>query len=230
MSILDLVSLYLDRASLLAYPVVFLAGLLTSFTPCIYPLIPIVVGTIGASAPNSRRRALFFSLLYVFGMATTFTLLGGVASICGMIFGEIQSHPFSYLVIGYIIVVFGLSALELIPLPVLKTQRFSLSLLGPFGMGLFSGFITAPCTTPVLGLLLLYVGTRQNILFGTTLLFTFALGFGVLLILAGGFTGSLLPKGGPWMVRIRHGFGYFMIGFGEYLLVKSAHMWGSRGG
>jgi thiol:disulfide interchange protein DsbD len=226
----DTLSAYLKETQLLAYPVVLLAGLLASFTPCIYPLIPIVVGVIGAQSPSSRRRGLLLSALYVLGMATTFTILGGLASLSGMVFGQIQTNPISHLVVGCLIILFGFSTLDLLHLPLPANRGMAPQFLGPFGMGLLSGFVATPCITPILGTILLYVATKENPIFGMSLLFTFAIGLGTLLVLVGTFTTIALPRGGRWMVGIKHGFGYLMIGFGEYLLVRSAYLWAERGG
>jgi len=83
-----------------------------------------------------------------------------------------------------------------------------------------SGLILGPCTAPVLGVILSYVATKQNLAFGMSLLFVFALGLGTMLIILGAFTGLLknLPKAGPWMVWIQKAFGAVFIIMGEYFL------------
>ena len=87
--------------------------------------------------------------------------------------------------------------------------------------------MAAPCTAAVMGVLLIYVATQQNLVFGATLLFTFSMGMGVLLVLIGTFTGILaaLPKSGAWMERIQKGFGYFMLGLGQYFLIQAGKLW-----
>jgi len=99
--------------------------------------------------------------------------------------------------------------------------------LGAFILGISSGFVAAPCTVPILGVLLTYVATSQSVLTGISLLFTYALGMGALLILAGTFAGFLahMPKPERWMMVIQRLFGWFMIGLGEYFLIKAGLLW-----
>jgi cytochrome c-type biogenesis protein len=212
---------------------VLLGGVITSFTPCLYPVIPIIVGYIGGQETHSKFSGFILSSMYVLGMALTYSALGAVAALTGQFFGQIQNNPMVHLMVANVIIFFGLSMLGLfsIPLPPFlkrsgsfKTRR---GLGGAFGLGLTSGFITAPCTVAILGALLTYIATKQNILFGISLLFTYALGMGCLLILVGTFTGlvTALPKSGRWMKRIQDFFGLFLIAFGEYLIFKAGRLW-----
>jgi thiol:disulfide interchange protein DsbD len=99
-------------------------------------------------------------------------------------------------------------------------------------MGVAAGFVAAPCTAPVLGLLLAYVGQTRNVVWGGTLLFVFALGLGLLLMLLGIFSGLLasLPKAGVWMDRIKKGFGVAMILIGGWFLWQAIDLWRHTGG
>jgi thiol:disulfide interchange protein DsbD len=96
-------------------------------------------------------------------------------------------------------------------------------LIGSLLLGIASGIIMSPCSAPVLAVLLSFVATKQNIVFGMSLLFVYAIGMGALLIILGTFTGLLtsLPKSGPWMVRIQKTFGIIFIGIGEYFLITT---------
>lgn len=230
--LLQLLNEALKGNILLAYPVVFAGGILSSLTPCVYPTVPIIVGYVGGQRFTSRRAGFFFSCVYVFGLAITYAALGAVSALTGRIFGAIQSNPWTYIVVGNIILMFGLAMLEVftIPLPGLglsESARESGGVLGALGLGMTSGFITAPCLVPILGVLLAFVATKQNLLIGVTLLFTYAVGMGVLLILAGTFTGFLthLPSSGRWMVIIQRLFGWLMIGLGEFYLIKAGMLW-----
>ncbi|MGA1865387.1 MAG: cytochrome c biogenesis protein CcdA [bacterium] len=223
---------YLEGTILLAYPVVFFGGLLTSFTPCVYPMIPIIVGYVGGQSVTTKKTGFFLSIVYVSGISVTYSLLGAISALTGRIFGEIQSSPWTYVVVGNIILLFGLAMLEVFTIPLPSFGRFGEGpnrggILGAFGLGLASGFIAAPCTVPILGVLLTYVATRQSIIIGISLLFTYALGMGTLLILCGTFAGLLahLPKSGHWMVLIQRIFGWFMIGLGEFFLIKAGQLW-----
>ena len=220
----------LHEMPLLAYPVSFIAGLLASLTPCIYPVIPIVAGYIGGEAKGSRRRGFSLSVFYVIGMAIVYSALGAFAALSGRIFGEVQSSPVAYIIVANAIIFFGLSMLGAVVLPIpsfLKNQSGKgRKTSGAIGMGIASGLITAPCTAPVAGTLLTYVASRQNVLFGVSLLFTFAAGMGILLILVGTSAGLLtsLPKSGAWMEKIKKGLGIFMILLGEYFLIRAGKL------
>jgi len=208
-------------------------GLLTSLTPCFYPLIPLLVAYVGGRGESSKVRGFALSSFFVLGLSVTYSALGAIASLTGMMFGQIQSSPWTYLVVGNIILLLGLSMLGLYEfrLPQFlqgkKSGQGKKGFFGAFLLGLSSGFIAAPCTTPVLGGILTYVASRQNVLFGTTLLFVFSLGMGTLLIVLGTFTGFLtsLPKSGKWMVVIKKGLGWLMLAMAEYFLIQAGRFW-----
>jgi len=208
----------------LDYLIVFLGGILVSFTPCVYPLIPISVAYIGAGSSGSKKRGLFLSLAYVTGIAITYSLLGIAAVATGAFFGKASSNPVTFLAVGIIIILFGLSMLDLFvlalpqfirPAPLKKKNYFS-----TFVLGLTSGLIVSPCLTPVLGAILAYLSTRKNIIYGATLLFSFAYGMGLVLILAGTFSSFLLslPKSAKWMSRIKKIFAFALILIGLYFI------------
>ena len=220
----------LQGMPILAYPISFVAGFLVSLTPCVYPVIPIIAGYIGGEAKGSRQRSFTLSVFYVIGIAITYSALGAFAALSGRIFGEVQSSPVAHIIVANIIILFGLSMLGVFILPIPSFSKGSGGKsggkFGAIGMGLASGFITAPCTAPVTGAILAYVATRQNVYFGISVLFTFALGMGVLLVLVGTFVGLLtsLPKSGVWMQRVEKGFGFFMILIGEYFLIRAGRL------
>lgn len=210
------------------YLVVFLGGVFLSFTPCVYPLIPISASFIGARSSGSRLKGFVLSLFYVIGVAVSYALLGLVASLTGKIFGSVSSHPLSSILVGGIVIFFGLSMLDIFTfsLPILKLARLpqtqDKNYLSSFILGLSSGFIVSPCITPVLGSILLYLTTKKNIWYGTTLLFVFALGMGILLIVIGTFSGIVanLPKSGKWMVYFKKICALVLIGLGIYLVTQ----------
>lgn len=224
---------YLETGSLLAFISVFGAGILTSFTPCIYPMIPITIGVIGGTGKTSRLQAFTLSLVYVTGMALTYAALGVAASLTGRIFGRISANPWVLLAIANMIILFGLSMLDVFTLPLprfmtgMKAGGGRGGVIGAFGIGLASGLVAAPCTAPVMGVLLAFVATRQNIFFGGALLFTFAMGMNMLLLAIGTFAGLMtaLPRSGMWMVRIKKAMGILMIGVGEYFLIEAGKYW-----
>ncbi len=234
-NLLHNVSFYLAKASFLAFPLAYLGGVIVSFTPCVYPVVPLTVAFIGAHSSGSRLKGLKLSLFYVAGMAVTYTLLGAIAALSGQLFGQVQSSPWTYLLLANVFILMGLSILGAFPLPfrtpafIAKLQRRERTngILGSFVVGLLSGLVVGPCTAPVLAVLLSFVATRQNAIFGMGLLFVFSLGLGTLLILLGTFAGLLtsLPKSGPWLARINRFSGWSLLAIGEYLLINAGMLW-----
>ena len=211
----------------LAFVAVFLAGVAVSFTPCVYPVIPLTLGFIGARSAGGKWKGFLLSLIYVLGMATTYAILGAFASLSGKLFGQIGSSPVSYFIIANVCLILGLSMLDVFQIPQISLANSRLpqkkgGYFGAYAVGLFSGLIVGPCTAPVLAVILVYVGTKQNFLYGLSLLFTFGYGVGFLLILLGTFTGLLasIPKSGVWLERVKRLFGWFLILAAEYFLIK----------
>ncbi|MDD5711859.1 MAG: cytochrome c biogenesis protein CcdA [Smithellaceae bacterium] len=233
--LLGSLQLHLQNVSLWTYALAYLGGILVSFTPCVYPVAPITIAYIGARSQGGKMRGFLLSLSYVAGMAVTYTALGGIAALSGSLFGQIQSSPWTYFVVANIFILMGLALLDVLALPA-YTPRFVARLQpagrpggagGSFIVGVTSGLIMGPCTTPILAVLLSYVAGRQNTFFGMSLLFIFSLGMGTLLILLGTFAGMLanLPRSGAWMVRISHLAGWILLAMGEYLLIKAGMLW-----
>lgn len=204
--------------------IAFFGGVLVSFTPCVYPLIPISAGYIGVRSIGSKGKGFALSLIYVTGVAVTYSLLGVIASLTGTFFGALSTNPVSYIIVGAVIIIFGLSMLDIftinipgaVKLPALKKGNY----FSTFFLGLASGFIVSPCLTPVLGSILFYLTTKKNILYGATLLLSFAYGMGLLLIIIGTFSSELinLPKAGKWALIIKRAFSAALIAFGLYFI------------
>lgn len=204
----------------------FAGGILVSFTPCVYPLIPVSAGYIGAGASGSRFRGLSLSAVYVTGIAVTYSLLGLLASLTGTFFGSISANPITRIVVGVIIILFALSMLDLfaIRLPGIKAPGLKKgNYLSTFLLGLASGLIVSPCLTPVLGSILLYLATKKNVAYGMFLLMCFAYGMGLVLILVGTFSSILvnLPKAGRWLNYIKRFFAVLLIITGLYFIVNA---------
>jgi thiol:disulfide interchange protein DsbD len=221
---------YLQAGSPLTYAVAFLGGILVSFTPCVYPILPVTVGYIGSRGGGSRRRAFLLSAAYAVGMALTYAALGMAAGLSGSVFGEAMAHPLPYLVLGNVCILLALSMFDVFRLPtpaiLARTGRPGSAprgMGGAFVVGMLSGLVVGPCTAPVLGGLLLYVGASGHPVFGATLLFTFALGMGVPVVALGTFAGLLanLPKAGGWTVKVQRAFGILLLLAGEYLLLEA---------
>jgi len=225
---------YLNTSIFYAFLASFAGGLLTSFTPCVYPLIPITSSFVTAQNidKGSRSKAFLLSLFYVIGVSLVYAFLGVFAAMTGQFFGELSTHPVSQLIVGNIMILLGLSMLDVFFLQApaflrnsenRKVRGFGGALL----VGMVSGLVVAPCTAPPLGVLLAFVATTKSAVLGGSLLFVFAFGMGALLLLVGTFSGFLgvLPKSGAWMVKIKKAIGFSMILVGEYFIFKAGELW-----
>lgn len=194
----------------------FGAGLLTSLTPCVYPMIAITVSVFGASQAKSKLHGAGLSTMYVLGMCALFTPLGLIVGLGGGVLGEGLSNPW---VVGVLCLIFlamaasMFGAFELALPPSLQNRLAQMGGLGPKGafvLGLVGGLIAAPCTGPVLTVLLAWIGTTQNALLGGGALFLYAVGLGLPTWLVGTFAINL-PKSGPWLDSIKSFFGIVMV-------------------
>jgi thiol:disulfide interchange protein DsbD len=196
--------------------VVFLGGLLTALTPCVYPLIPITVGIFGARRDAGRAKSVLLTSTYVLGMAMVFSALGLIAARSGQAFGSILGDWRFALAVSLILLALAASmfgAFEL-ALPSGLAQRLGsvggAGLTGAFLMGSVSGFIAAPCTGPVLAGLLAFVAKSQSPALGAALLFLYALGVGFPFMLIGAFA-LRLPRGGAWMEWVKSVLGIALL-------------------
>ncbi len=225
---------YVTAAPAVAYLIAFAVGFMTSLTPCVYPMIPITAAYIGGSSyKGAWGRSLLLSLCYVLGVSSMYSVLGAVAALTGIIFGTFASSPYINLILAIIFILLGLSMLDVFAIPTPKfmqgaaAQRKRGGFLGAYLIGLATGFIATPCTTPVVLAILTIVAKKQNVLYGTTLLFVFSLGMSVLLVAVGTFAGSMavLPKSGEWMVKVKKFFGILMMVCAVYFIVQAVKMW-----
>lgn len=220
---------FLKASIAMSFVASFLGGVLAGLTPCVYPLIPITASVIGGrNLGGSKLKGLVLSLIYVTGVAVTYAALGMIAALTGRFFGEISTNPWAYIVVANIIIILGLAMLDVftIPMFVPKSSSERGGVLSVFVMGVASGFVAGPCTAPVLGVLLTYVATTQDVALGAGLLFVFAYGMSFLLIAVGTFSGVMasLPQSGEWMVKVKKGLGFVMILLGEYFLIKAGEL------
>ncbi len=207
---------------------VFFAGVLVSFTPCVYPLIPVTLSYIGVKGSSSKLRGFFLSLLYAGGLAVTFSILGTIAALSGKVFGTFTQSPYFYLLVGNIYILLALSLLGVFIFPPVRVFNLSNLKIGKSGLGIFllgitSGLVIGPCTTPMLGAILSLIAKERNVVLGILLLATFAFGMSSLLILAGTFSSFLyhLPKAGIWNNLIKKISAIILIVAGEYFLLKA---------
>jgi len=203
------------------------AGVLVSFTPCVYPLLPITVATIaGANTQKTRVGGFLLSLVYTLGLAITYSILAIIAGLTGRVFGVIQSSPWVAVAIANFFLLFALIMLDVVPFPTFGLGGKKGKNKGVFSvllMGIASGFIVGPCTAPVLGAMLLQIAAKKDLLAGGALILVFAFGMSTLLLLAGMFSGFLasLPKSGPWLGRIKKLIGLAFIVAAEVYLIKA---------
>lgn len=196
----------------------FIAGVLTSLTPCIFPLIPITLAILGGGeVRRSRKRSFFLSLFYVLGIAITYSTLGLLAASTGSLFGAFLGHPAMIFFLSILFFVLGLGMLGVFQIEApafLKDRLLKLNTgggyLGAFFSGLIAGVIASPCVGPVLAAILTYVAQTKNIYLGFGMLFVFAMGLGQLFLLLGTFgqIKSHLPKSGPWLNTVKWFFAF----------------------
>lgn len=214
-----------QQFSLLTLAMVFAAGLLTSLTPCIYPMLPITVSVVGSQA-KGRRQGLIFSLLYVLGLALVYAALGMLAAITGQLFGSVASHPLTLLLVAVFCLLMAAWIVGWLQLPSAMLSTHFQSKYAPinvFVAGCLSGLVMAPCTSPVLGMLLMYVAGAGDPVWAATLMFVFAFGMSLLLLLAGTFSGVLaaLPRSGRWMNATKWLMAALMLAAAIYLIASA---------
>lgn len=222
----------LQGQSLLAYPMVFGAGLITSLTPCVYPLIPVTVSILGAKKAESRGKAFLLALSYVLGIAVTYAALGAFAALTGALFGEVASNPWVNIAMAIVLAALSLNMLEVFHfrLPGLagaSAGQRKTGFVSNFVLGLVFGLVASPCTAPVLGAILLWVGQTGSVVRGSSLLFVFALGMGAFLLAVGTFSSlaTTLPKSGDWMVRVKIAMGTLLLAMAGWFCFQAGQLW-----
>jgi thiol:disulfide interchange protein DsbD len=232
------ISTLLSSNPALALPAVFVGGVLTSLTPCIYPMIPITVSIVGGQTAagvggegttRARWRTVALTLSYVVGLALVYALLGLVAGLTGTLFGSISTNPWLYFAMANLLILFALAMLDVLPVrvPQAVLRRASEAgskggIAGSFAMGAASGLVAAPCGAPVMAAVLTWVSLTKSAFLGFVYLFVFSLGMTSLLVAVGLSAGLLtrLPRAGVWMIWIKRVFALLMLAVAEYYLIK----------
>ncbi len=217
--------------TLLVFLIAFLGGILDSMTPCVYPVIPVVISYMGAKSGKKKSAGFVLSLFFVIGLAVTYSIVGLLASFLGGIFGvgDIAANPYVRVVIASIFTILALSMFGVWDMNLISSEqqtklmqkgKESKGIIGAVIIGMVSGVVAAPCVGPVLAVLLIHVATAGDILYGWFLFIAFALGLGLLFIIIGTFSGAInaLPHAGSWMVKIKKFFGVVMIGAALYFV------------
>jgi thiol:disulfide interchange protein DsbD len=227
------ISTQLSASPLTALPILFIAGVLTSLAPCIYPMIPITAAIVGGSAvgeaPRARAQTVLLTFAYVLGLSLAYASVGLFAGLTGTLFGSVSTNPWVYFAMANLLIVAALAMLEVIPVRVpawLLTRAATAgkggSLYGVFVMGAASGLVAAPCSAPVMAAVLTWVTATKSGVLGFLYLFVFSLGMCTLLVMVGLFSGTVarLPRAGTWMVWIKRIFALIMLAVAEYYLVQ----------
>jgi len=214
----------LNEGGLLILILVFLGGLMTSLSPCILSMLPVMLGYIGGLEKPTKAKGFITSVSFVLGLAVTFAILGIAASLLGKAFGQIGS-AWLY-IIGFFAILMGLQLMGVvnINLPGLKAMPEKKGgILGSFGVGLLFGLVASPCATPVLAVLMTYVAGQGILWYGALLLFIYGLGHGLPLIIAGTFTAVLksLPRLQKWGHYITYLSGSLLIVLGLYFFART---------
>ena len=227
------ISTQLSSSPLTALPILFIAGVLTSLAPCIYPMIPITAAIVGGSAvggaPRARSRTVLLTFAYVLGLSLAYASVGLFAGLTGTLFGSVSTNPWLYFAMANLLILAALAMLDVIPVRIpawLLTRAATAgeggSLYGVFVMGAASGLVAAPCSAPVMAAVLTWVTATKSGVLGFIYLFVFSLGMCTLLVLVGLFSGTLarLPRAGQWMVWVKRLFALIMLAVAEYYLVQ----------
>lgn len=221
---------------LLTLGVFFLLGLGLAFTPCVFPMYPILSSIIvGQGKSLSNKKAFTLSFAYVQGMALTYALLGLVIASLGVRFQAMLQHPAILLVVSALFVLLALAMFGALnfSLPsawqakvaAISNKQKQGSSKGAFVMGALSGLIASPCTTAPLTAALIYVAQSGDLLRGAITLYVLSLGMGLPLLLLGSSGGKLLPKAGQWMYAIKNAFGFLLLAVPIWLLDRFVPGW-----
>lgn len=217
-----------------------LIGIGVAFTPCVLPMYPLISGIIlGGQRNYSLGRLFALAMVYVQGMALTYTLLGVIVAAAGLRFQAALQHPYVLIGLSALFIILALSMFGLFSLQLPSTLQTRLtlwsnrqqsgSLIGVFLMGALAGLICSPCTTAPLSAILLYIAQSGNLWAGAGTLWLYALGMGLPLVVVTMFGNKLLPKSGPWMQMVKEGFGFVILALPVFLLERIlGDIWGIR--
>ena len=220
----------LAQNPLLALVILFGAGLVTSLTPCVYPMIPITASVLAGSAESgaTRSKVVGLTFTYALGLALLYAMLGLLAGLTGSLFGTVSANPWVRLAIGNLLLLFGLAMLDVIPVRVpQRLMQWAGTTKGGsypsvFVLGAASGVVAAPCGAPAFAVVLTWVAATQAGAMGFLYLFVFSSGMTALLVAVGLFSGfgATLPAAGPWMVWIKKAAAVIMLVMAQYYFVQ----------
>lgn len=204
-------------------------GLLLAFTPCVFPMFPILSGIIANRGKHvTKKHGFILALAYVLGMAITYAIAGVAAGLSGAMLSAALQNAWVLGTFAFIFVLLSFSMFGFYELQLPGALQTKLSqeagqlkgghLTGVFGMGALSALIVGPCVAAPLAGALLYISQTRDVILGGSALFVMALGMGMPLLLLGTSAGALLPKTGPWMESIKRFFGVLLLGVAIWLI------------
>jgi thiol:disulfide interchange protein DsbD len=206
--------------------IVFLGGLALNLTPCVYPLIPITIGYFGGQSEGNTKRLAMMGVLFVLGLAVTYSIIGVITSLTGAVFGALLQNPIVIVFVALILItlslsMFGVYEFKLPDKIVAKAGGAKGGYYGAFFMGLTMGIVAAPCIGPFVLGLVTYVASKQDALFGFIMFFVLAIGLGTPYLFLAIFSGKIknLPRAGEWMQGVEHIFGLVLVGMAIYFLL-----------
>lgn len=211
-------------ASALVIPLVFIAGAATGLNPCVWPTFPVIIGYISGQKSQSKLRGLFLALCFVLGLGITYVILGATV---GFVAGAMGLSPnaWMYIVAGVCILV-GLYMAGLLPLnfatwaPAQSKWSSMSGFLGALALGMLFGLVASPCAVPILALIVAVIAMNGEVFYGSLLMFTYAIGHGLPLVIIGTVTGALtsLDRFTKYSVVIQRVGGWLLIGVGAYFI------------
>ncbi len=227
----DRLAAALSGRPLLALSLFLLAGLLLAFTPCVFPMVPILSGLIAGEGDRmTTARAFRLSLVYVLAMALVYTAFGVVAGLFGQNLQAVFQHPavlgtFAGLFVLLSLAMFGFYELQLPASVQTRLNEWSNraeggTLLGAAIMGALSALIVGPCVAPALMGALIYIGQTGDAVLGGAALFSMAIGMGIPLVIWGTSAGRLLPRAGAWMNAVKAVFGVGLLALAIWMLER----------
>jgi thiol:disulfide interchange protein DsbD len=205
--------------------VIFLGGLALNLTPCVYPLIPITIGYFGGQSEGKTSRLFMMGLLYMLGMALTYSVIGVITSLSGALFGTLLQNMYVIIAIAALFVVLSLSQFGVYEFNLPSSWMAAAGgakggLFGAFFMGLTMGIVAAPCIGPFVIGLVTYVAAKGDPFQGFLMFFVLAIGLGLPYMILALFSGKIkqLPRSGEWMEGVKHIFGFLMLAMALYFI------------
>lgn len=221
MSVLEQISAHLGTSAFIAFPLVFLGGVLSAFNPCCVPMIPTIVVLVGTHRAVDKFKATLVAALFVIGFAVMTALFGALTTSLGLIFGRI-GNGFSYAVaLIPLIMALQLWGIVRIKMPTINGKAFfDGHYVGAFITGLGFAIVITPCATPILATILAFAISTESVVYGTSLLFVYGIGTGVPLIIMGSFMGFLgsLNKVARYRQQINFVTGILLVATSAYLI------------